>query len=196
MSFSEILLLALGLAMDATAVSAARGLSLDRVSFKHVARVALLFGGFQAGMPLVGWGLGALLGPLIRAWAHWVAFVLLGGLGGKMLWEACKPVEASSDGDAPNEQVPRRDPFAFGAMLTLAVATSIDALAAGIPLPLISAPMFLTLTTIGITTAALSTMGLFAGRHLGATLGKKLDIFGGSILVLLGLKALLEHFLK
>jgi manganese efflux pump family protein len=196
MSFPEILLLALGLAMDATAVAAARGLSVARISLKHVALVALLFGGFQAGMPLVGWGLGALLGPFIHAWAHWVAFALLGGLGGKMVWEVRKSDESSSDGEAPSEPRPTRNPFACGTMLMLAIATSIDALAAGVTLPLLAAPMFLTLATIAITTAALSTIGLLAGRHLGTKLGKKLDVFGGLMLVLLGLKALFDHFFK
>jgi putative Mn2+ efflux pump MntP len=185
-SFGAILLLAVGLAMDATAVAAARGLSIPRIELRHVLLVALLFGGFQAFMPLLGWLIGASVGPLIQAWDHWIIFVLLGAIGGKMLYEAR---------NADSEQPKARDPFAFSALLLLAVATSIDALGAGFTLPLLGAPLGLSLVTIGLTTAALSALGLFAGRRFGAILGRRLDVVGGLVLIGLGTKTLLEHFL-
>ena len=185
MSFGAILLLALGLAMDATAVSAARGLGTPRILPRHVARVALFFGGFQALMPLVGWLIGSRLGPLIQAWDHWIAFALLVAIGGKMLWEAPgRPSDLDSRGG---------DLFGTKVMLVLAVATSIDALAVGITLPMLNAPFLLSLATIGVTTALLSALGLFAGRRFGSLLGKRLDIAGGLVLIGLGTKILIEH---
>lgn len=189
MSFGAILLLSLGLAMDATAVSAARGLAIPRVLPRHVALVAVFFGGSQALMPLIGWVVGARVGPLVQAWDHWIAFVLLAAIGGKMLWEA----RGATDEEGDERESPTADPFGFRIMLVLAVATSIDALAVGVTLPMLSAPFLLTLATIGITTALSSALGLFAGRHFGALLGKRLDLAGGLVLVGLGTKILVEH---
>lgn len=189
MSFGAILCLALGLAMDATAVSAARGLAAPRLLPRHVALVALLFGGFQALMPLIGWVVGSRVGPHVQAWDHWIAFVLLAGIGGKMLWEA-RGADDAAPGDQPAAAA---DPFGLRVLLVLAVATSIDALAAGFTLPMLSAPFLLSLATIGVTTALLSACGLFAGRRFGALLGKRLDLAGGLVLVGLGAKILVEH---
>ncbi|KYF59566.1 hypothetical protein BE08_16800 [Sorangium cellulosum] len=187
MSFGAILLLALGLAMDATAVSAARGLAVPAIRARHVVLVAAFFGGFQALMPLIGWLLGARIGPLVQAWDHWIAFGLLGAIGGKMLWEA--RASAEDDDAAP------KDLFALKVMFVLAIATSIDALAIGFTLPMLNAPFALSLVTIGITTAILSAIGLFAGRRFGAMLGKRLDAAGGVVLIGLGVKILVEHLL-
>jgi putative Mn2+ efflux pump MntP len=187
MSFGAILLLALGLAMDATAVSAARGLATPRILARHVILVAVFFGGFQALMPLVGWVLGSRVGPLVQAWDHWIAFGLLGAIGGKMLWEA-RATKRDDDAERPET-----DPFGMRVMFVLAVATSIDALAAGITLPMLNAPFALSLATIGVTTALLSALGLFAGRRFGALLGKRLDVAGGLVLIGLGIKILVEH---
>lgn len=186
-TFGRILLLAIGLAMDASAVSATRGLATPRLRTRHVVLVTVLFGGFQAFMPLIGWVVGSRLGPLVQAWDHWIAFVLLSAIGGKMLWEARgtkKEVNA-----APSEA----DLFGMKGMLVLAVATSIDALAVGVTLPMLNAPFFLSLATIGITTGLLSALGLFAGRRFGALLGKRLDVVGGLVLIGLGTKILVEH---
>ena len=187
MSFGAILLLALGLAMDASAVSAARGLATAKICRRHVLLVALFFGGFQGFMPLVGWLLGSRLGPLVQAWDHWIAFVLLGAIGAKMLWEA-----RGEQDDQPTEPS-EADLFGPRVMLVLAIATSVDALAAGVTLPMLGAPLLLSLATIGITTALLSVLGLFAGRHFGALLGKRLDALGGLVLIALGTKILIEH---
>jgi len=186
-SFGAILLLALGLAMDATAVAAARGLSASRILPRHALLVGAWFGGFQAAMPLLGWLVGSRLGPFVQAWDHWLAFVLLGAIGGKMLWES----RTARSADAP---VPSgTDPFGPRVMLVLAVATSIDALAVGVTLPMLGAPLVLSLVTIGVTTALSSMLGLLAGRRFGALLGRRLDVFGGLVLVGLGTKILVEH---
>lgn len=187
MGFGSIFLLALGLSMDAAAVAAARGLATPTLQARHVLIVAIFFGGFQALMPLLGWLLGAALGDYVRAWDHWIAFVLLGALGVKMLWEA-----RSGSDDEEAEKV-TGDPFAPGLMLALAIATSIDALAAGITLPMLGAPLLLSISTIGLTTAVLSVLGLLVGRRFGALLGKRLDVLGGLALLGLSTKILIEH---
>jgi len=184
-TFPGILVLAVGLAMDAAAVSAARGLATPRIQARHVWRVAVFFGGFQALMPLLGWLAGRWIGPVIEAWDHWIAFVLLTAIGGKMIWEA-----RSGAPDAVREE---RDLFGLKVMLVLAVATSIDALAVGVTLPILKAPLLLTVVTIGLTTAALSALGLYAGRRFGAALGPRLDLLGGVVLIGLGVKTLVEH---
>jgi manganese efflux pump family protein len=189
LTFWSILALSLGLAMDATAVSAAKGLAVPRVLPRHVALVAVFFGGSQALMPLVGWGVGARLGPFVDAYAHWIAFGLLAAIGGKMLWEA-RPSSAVADPARPGDA---GDPFAVGPLSLLAVATSIDALAVGVSLPMLNAPLALTLVTIGLTTAATSALGLYAGRRFGALLGRRLDAAGGLVLIGLGVKLLVEH---
>jgi manganese efflux pump family protein len=170
--------------MDATAVSAARGLAARRVGLRHVLLVALLFGGFQAFMPLLGWLVGSQVGPLVERFDHWIAFILLGAIGAKMLHEARKE---------PEEQPADADLFRLDVMLVLALATSIDALAVGVTLPMLGAPFVLTLSTIGVTTALTSAAGLLAGRHFGAALGKRLDIAGGLVLIGMGTKILIDH---
>ena len=189
MSFSAILLLAVGLAMDATAVSAARGLAAAKVGPRHVFLVAVWFGGFQALMPLIGWAVGTQLGPLVQAWDHWIAFVLLAVIGGKMLWEARG---GRSEGAEESVEV---DLFGPRIMFVLAVATSIDALAVGITLPMLGAPLALSLATIGIATAILSALGLLAGRRFGGVMGKRLEVAGGVVLIGLGIKILIEHLM-
>lgn len=184
MSFPSILLLSLGLAMDAAAVSAARGLAVPRVLPQHAVLVAVFFGGFQALMPLLGWLVGARIGPSIQAWDHWVAFALLSAIGGKMLWDARGGDEVAS---------PLGDLFGIKVMFILAIATSIDALAVGMTLPMLNAPLALSLCTIGVTTALLSVGGLYAGRRFGVMLGNRLDAVGGLVLIGLGMKILIEH---
>ena len=185
MRFGAILALSVGLAMDATAVSAARGMAVPEVRPRHIALVALFFGGFQALMPVIGWLVGSRIGPLVEAWDHWIAFVLLAGIGGKMLWES-RHLKAES---------PRSEEELFGlrVMLALAVATSIDALAVGITLPMLDAPFALSVATIGITTAILCGVGLVVGRRAGAMFGRRLDAFGGLVLIGVGTMILIEH---
>lgn len=185
MKLGGILLLAFGLSMDAMAVAAARGLMVRQIRFRHVALVAGLFGGFQALMPLLGWLLGSRVGKAIQTWDHWVIFALLGGIGAKMLWEAFHAEEQKVLSEA--------DAFGLRVMLVLALATSVDALAAGFALPLMGAPLGLSLAAIGLTTATLSALGLYAGHRFGAALGSRLDALGGIVLIGLGVKTLVEH---
>lgn len=179
------LLLAVGLALDATAVAMARGLAAEQIRMRHVLIVATAFGGFQALMSAIGWSLGTRLGPTVAAWDHWIAFVLLAGIGGKMLWESVLE---------PNS-VPRDNESLFGlkVMLLLAIATSIDALAAGISLPMLQAPFMTSVVVIGVVTAIFSVLGLFAGRRFGAATGKRLDAVGGLVLIVIGVKILVQH---
>lgn len=137
-------------------------------------------------MPLLGWMLGKEMGPFVEAWDHWIVFVMLTTLGVHMLWEARSVAE---DHDASEE----KDPFGLKVMSLLAIATSIDAFAAGITLPMLHAPLGFSILIIGVTTAILSVAGLLAGRYFGAVLGKRLGIVGGLILIGLGFKTLLEH---
>jgi len=171
--------LAIGLAMDATAVAATRGLRPRR---GEALLLAALFGGFQAGMAALGWLLGDYGGRYVAAWDHWIAFGLLVAIGGKMLWEARRTGE-----DAP--------PARTGAVLYLglAVATSIDAGAAGITLPLLGVAPWLALALIGGVTAVLTVAGYRAGNALGRRVGSRLEIVGGVVLIAIGVKVLVEH---
>ena len=193
MPFLSILALAVGLSMDAAAVAAARGLATPVLRPRHVLLVALFFGGFQGLMPWLGFLLGTSLGPLVQAFDHWIAFVLLVGLGAKMLWEARGG--ADSDDDSGKDQPPAADLWNLRTLLLLAVATSIDAFAVGVMLPMVQAPLLLSVLAIGVTTAVLSALALLAGRRLGALLGSRLDAVGGLVLVGLGIKILVEHTL-
>ena len=186
MSFWSILALALGLAMDATAVAAARGLAAPAVRLRHGLIVGFAFGGAQGFMPLLGWLIGSRVGPLVLAWDHWIAFVLLTAIGTKMLWESRG---AAVDGDGGG----RGNPFGARPIFVLAIATSIDAFAVGVTLPMMGAPLVMSLMTIGVVTAILSGVAVFVGRRFGARFGRRLDAAGGLVLVGLGAKILVEH---
>jgi putative Mn2+ efflux pump MntP len=182
----HILLLAFGLSMDATAVAAARGLAVRQIRLKHVALVAAFFGGFQGLMPLLGWLVGAQVGRAIEAFDHWIVFLVLGGIGAKMLWDARQSDEAEPE-------ISEQEAFRPRVLLMLAIATSIDALAAGFTLQIMRAPLLESALSIGVTTAVLSALGLFLGHRLGSALGKRLDVLGGVVLIALGAKTLFEH---
>lgn len=187
MDVGSLILLSVGLAMDAAAVAAARGLLLPRIQLRHILFTSLFFGGFQALMPMLGYVLGASVGRLIAAWDHWLVFVLLAGLGVRMLREAFAQSEDEPAADSGS------DPFAVPVMFTLGIATSIDALGAGITLPLLEAPMLSSCAVIGVVTAVLSVAGLYVGRRFGGALGRRLDVAGGLVLIALGTKTLIEH---
>jgi putative Mn2+ efflux pump MntP len=173
--------LAFGLAMDATAVSAARGLAASRS--REIAILPLLFGGFQAAMAALGWLAGVWAGPYIAAWDHWVAFGLLVAIGGKMVIDSRR----RDDADEP----PR--PGTAALYLALALATSIDAAAAGITLPLVPAPPWLSLLLIGTITAGCSLAGHVAGRFAGKRFGARLEILGGLVLIAIAVELLVQH---
>lgn len=183
MSFVELFLIAVGLSMDAFAVSVCKGLSTYKLKPVHYLCVGLWFGGFQALMPTVGWLLGSAFEKYITAVDHWVAFVLLVLIGGNMIREGLSKEEEEAD-----------DSFAFKAMLLLAVATSIDALAVGISFAVLpDVNIGAAVALIGATTFILSAVGLKIGNVFGARFKNKAEIAGGVILVLIGLKILLEH---
>ena len=188
MSLWSLIILATGLAMDAAAVSASCGLAAPALRVRHFATVALFFGGFQALMPLLGFMLGRQIGSAVEAWDHWIAFILLGGIGAKMIYEAMQSPDAGTSGGRSEKDV-----FGLRVMAVLAIATSIDAFAVGVTLPMLNAPLALSLATIGIVTALWSAVGLAIGRQFGARVGKRLDAFGGVVLVLFGTKILIEH---
>ena len=183
MGFIELLLLAIGLSMDAFAVSICKGLSLKKTNLESMAKCGLWFGGFQALMPLIGYLLGGTFQSYITSYDHWIAFVLLGFLGGKMIYEAI------TAGDEP-----ANCSFAVREMFLMAVATSIDALAVGVTFALLpGVKIGWAVTFIGLLTFLLSAFGVKLGNMFGKKFKSKAEFLGGAILVLMGLKILLEH---
>jgi len=182
MSLWELVVLSVGLAMDAFAVSVCKGLSIQKLKTSQALTVGLWFGAFQALMPLAGWLLGRALADLIEAVDHWVAFALLAAIGGKMLWEAFSGESEGCDAS-----------LSFGVMLTLAVATSIDALAVGITFAVIKVDIVPAVSLIGAVTFALSALGVKIGNLFGARFKGRAEALGGAVLILIGLKILLEH---
>ena len=183
MSILEILLLGIGLSMDAFAVSICKGLSAKRLQTRHYLIIGAWFGGFQALMPTIGFFLGSTFEQYITAFDHWVAFVLLSAIGAGMIKESLSKEESNGN-----------DSFSFKTMLLLALATSIDALAVGITfalLPDVNVPLAVCL--IGITTFVCSAAGLKVGNLFGLKYKAKAELAGGIILILIGLKILLEH---
>lgn len=184
MGFGELLLLAVGLSMDAFAVSLCKGLSVRKAGLKESVICGGWFGGFQALMPLLGFYLGTLFAEAIEAFDHWVAFGLLAIIGINMLKEAfAKDCDCENNGD-----------MSVKTMFVMAVATSIDALAVGISLAMAgSVNIFLAVALIGVTTFLLSGLGVKIGNLFGSRFEKKAQIAGGVILILLGSKILMEH---
>ena len=182
MSIWELLLLAIGLSMDAFAVSICKGLAVPKAQPKHMITCGIWFGGFQALMPAIGYLLGATLGGAISAVDHWIAFALLVLIGGNMIREAL-----SGEQECPDAS------FGPKTMFVMAVATSIDALAVGITFAVLQTPILPAITIIGLTTFCLSWIGVVIGNRFGTKYEKKAEITGGVVLVLIGLKILLEH---
>ena len=184
MGLFELILIALGLSMDAFAVSLCKGLSVNRLKLKKTVIIALFFGGFQALMPLFGWLLGKQFESYITRIDHWIAFVLLVFIGGKMVYEALRKDRCpAKNGDALN----------LKELLILAVATSIDALAVGITFAFLQVPIIYAVSLIGIITFVVSFAGVFIGHKFGARLKSKAELSGGIVLILIGSKILLEH---
>jgi putative Mn2+ efflux pump MntP len=188
MTIFELLLLAIGLSMDAFAVSICKGLAIKKITLKECCIVGLWFGGFQALMPTVGYFLGSQFASLIESFDHWVAFILLGLIGGNMIREALTE-PGCEDGACDINAVS----LAFKPMLAMAVATSIDALAVGVSFAFLKVDIFKAAAFIGITTFTLSAAGTKIGNVFGAKYERKAEFAGGVILVVLGTKILLEH---
>lgn len=185
MGFFELFLIAVGLSMDAFAVSICKGLKMRRFNVRHAGAIALAFGGFQALMPVIGWFLGKQFESYITGIDHWIAFGLLAIIGGKMAVESFKKEE--EDTSEENEKLDVKE------LLVLAVATSIDALAVGITFAFLQVSIVPAVSLIGVTTFVLSAGGVFIGHKFGAKFKSKAELAGGIILILIGLKILLEH---
>lgn len=181
MSFIELFLIAVGLSMDAFAVSVCKGLSVKRLSAKHALIVGIYFGGFQFLMPVIGYLLGFRFEHIITNIDHWIAFVLLAFIGGSMIKESFGKSEELNDD------------FSFKTMLMMAVATSIDALAVGITFAFLSVRILPAAGLIGITTFIISGAGIYIGNVFGAKYKSRAELAGGVILILIGVKILLEH---
>ena len=192
MGLAELVLLAVGLSMDAFAVSICKGLGMKKINLKVAVVLGLFFGAFQAGMPVIGWALGSQFMGIIGPIDHWIAFILLAFIGGKMLWEA--PTE-DEDEDEDEDEGDDKDAekIDLGEYLILAIATSIDALAVGISFAALSVDIMPAVSLIGITTFIFSVAGVAIGHTFGARYEKPATIVGGVVLILIGLKILLEH---
>lgn len=174
--------------MDAFAVSIGKGLSLKKIKLSQALKVGLWFGGFQALMPLMGYLLGNTFADIVSAFDHWVAFALLTLIGGNMIKES---IEKDDDDCDCNKK--EGDGFGFSTMFTLAVATSIDALAIGVTFAFFKVAIIPAIITIGITTFLFSIAGLKIGNIFGCKYKSHAELFGGVILILIGLKILIEH---
>ncbi|OPZ59750.1 MAG: putative manganese efflux pump MntP [Deltaproteobacteria bacterium ADurb.Bin510] len=185
MSLFKLIGLALGLAMDAFAVSITSGLTMRKLKVRYALRIALFFGVFQALMPIIGYLAGLSVREMIENYDHWVAFGLLAFVGGKMLFEAIFMQEEERE----------INPDDFGLLLVLAIATSIDALAVGLSLSLLKIEILMPAVLIGVVTFGLSFMGVYLGKRIGHLFEQKIEILGGLVLIGIGIKILLEHLL-
>ncbi len=182
MSYLDLVVTAIALSMDAFAVAISKGLSVQRVRVKHGLIVGGYFGGFQALMPLIGFLLASSFAKYIQTYDHWIAFGLLALIGINMLREAFS-----------SEEEELNDSFSFSTMLPLALATSIDALATGVSFAVTGTNIWVAISIVGVTTFAFSMVGVKIGSLFGAKYQKKAELAGGMILVVLGIKILIEH---
>ena len=185
MSIITIVVIAIGLAMDAFAASISGGIAIKNLKVNNSLKIALFFGFFQTFMSLVGWLLGIRFKYLISGVDHWIAFTLLGLIGCKMIYEAMK-------GEQTRKII---NPLNIYVLLGLSIATSIDALVIGVSFALLNVSIVVPIIIIGVTTFILSFNGVFIGDKLGNLFGKKVEIAGGLILIGIGIKILLEHLL-
>ena len=187
MGFLELLLIGVGLSMDAFAVAVCQGLCMPKLNLRFALVIALFFGGFQALMPFAGWLLGAQFAGYIQQIDHWLAFLLLALIGGKMLWESLFGQEEETAACASGVVLDYKQLF------LMAVATSIDALAVGVTFAFLDVEILPAVTIIGCTTFCISMAGVAVGAFVGGRLHRWAEAAGGTILVLLGCKILLEH---
>ena len=182
MKLYEIIVIGIGLAMDAFAVSVCKGLSMKKIDWKKAIIIALYFGIFQAVMPVIGYFLGNTFSAFVQKVDHWIAFILLAIIGGNMIRES-----------RDDEVEKRNDKVDVKTMVILAIATSIDALAVGVTFAFFEVNLLLAITIIGIITFVLSILGVVIGNKFGDKFQNKAELAGGIILILIGLKILLEH---
>lgn len=187
--FIQTLLISIGLSMDAFAVSICKGLGMSKLNKKQMLIIALYFGGFQALMPYIGWAVGAKFSSYVSQYAHWIAFILLAIIGGKMIHEALTESEDCEDDGIKDKKLSHKE------LLLLAIATSIDALAVGISFAFLNVPIIPSIIIIGLTTFAISLVGVIIGNIFGSKYKNKAEFVGGLILVIIGLKIVLEQYL-
>lgn len=186
MDLFTILMIAIGLSIDAFAVSVTGGATIRTLKFSHALRIALAFGIFQALMPVVGWAAGVTLEQYIKDYDHWIAFILLALIGGRMIYNSLS-------------QKPDSEPLdilKITTLLLLAVATSIDALAIGVSFALLDVSIVRPVLYIGLVTSALCLVGVYIGNRIGSFFEKKLEFIGGVILILIGGRILWEHLVR
>ena len=183
MDFWSVLLIALGLAMDAFAVALGVGSTRRNVWFRPGFRLAFHFGLFQFMMPVVGWSVGTTVVQFIATWDHWIAFGLLAYVGGKMI------IESFEKGDHASSA----DPTRSWTLVMLAVATSIDALAVGLSLAMLKVQILYPSIIIGLVASAMTVLGLALGNRLGKTFGKRMELVGGLVLLGIGLRVVISH---
>ena len=186
MNLSATILLAFGMSMDAFAASIGKGATLHKPKFSEAVRTGLIFGAIETLTPLVGWGLGMLASQFILEWNHWIAFILLVFLGGRMIVEGFR-----GDSDEACE-APHR--HGFWLLVTTAFATSLDAMAVGVGLAFLQVSIVTTALAIGCATFIMSTLGMMVGRFIGPLLGKRAEILGGIVLIGIGSEILLSPF--
>lgn len=183
MGLVELFAIAVGLSMDAFAVSICKGLSLGKIKFKHMCLAGVWFGGFQALMPTIGYFLGSLFADMVAKYAHWVAFVLLVFIGGNMMKESFQKDECERCGDST---------MGIKTMLLLAIATSIDAMAVGVSFAFLKVDIVPAVIFIGCITFICSGLGVKIGSIFGAKYKSKAELAGGIVLIVIGIKTLLE----
>jgi manganese efflux pump family protein len=187
MNWLSLMAIAVALAMDAFAVAVVTGLTIKPLTQRHVFRLAFHFGLFQFLMPLIGWEAGHAVQKHIADFDHWIAFGLLSFVGGRMIWESLW-----GDSEDPNY---RNDPTAGWQLVVLSIATSIDAFAVGLSLGLIGSAIIMPALIIGVVAAGFTAIGMALGRQIGSRWGKRVEVFGGLILIAIGMKILFDHLL-
>ncbi|MGV8828816.1 MAG: manganese efflux pump MntP [Breznakibacter sp.] len=183
MTLLSLILISIALAMDSFAVSISAGLAMKKVKIRQMGKISLLFALFQGVMPIIGWLAGVYFEPYINRFDHWIAFILLSAIGGKMIWEA---IDKQTDAPAIN-------PYCNRTLTTLAFATSIDALAIGLSFSILNYAILVPAFVIGLITFIFSLGGLTLGVKLGNVCGTKIELAGGIILVGIGIKIVIEH---
>ena len=184
MGFFELFLIGIGLSMDAFAVAICKGLGMERINKRDTLLLALFFGGFQALMPLTGYLLGSRFASYIERWDHWIAFVLLAFIGSRMIRESRAQAE---------EEIEHGGTISYRELFTLAVATSIEELAVGVSFAFLGVRIAPAVTLIGCTTFVLTLVGVWVGNLFGSRYKSRAELTGGIILILIGVKILLEH---
>lgn len=183
MEIVSIILLALGLSVDSFAASVCSGLAIKKIHFLQAVKIAFFLALFQGGMPIIGWLTGWELKDLIKDFDHWVAFILLAGMGSKMIYESITSKEKDCS----------FNPLKLMVLIGISIATSIDALVIGLSLALVDVVIWLPAIIIGVVTFIVSMLGMLLGKKIGSKMSQKFEILGGIVLILIGLRILIEH---